>query len=913
MPDIAQLSIQVNASDVQNAQQSLDRLSTSGQNCEGVMGVLEKAAVRVAEAFAAWEVLNKMQESIMSYARYETLGVAMEQIGRNAGYSAMQMAHFQDQLQATGISMMESRNNLTRMAAAQLDLNKASELARVAQDAAVVAGINSSEAFERLVQGIVSGQPRILHTMGIFADFKGVEESLAKAHGETSKELTTAEAAQARMNAVLDEGAKRAGAYEAAMGTAGKQITSMQRYIDNLEVQFGETFGPALTTVIAATTDTLKDASKALKDWKASGEMGMEQAHLKNEVLGFISVLSSGTQFVYSHRDAILVLGAALAGIKLADVVKSMGQWAVAQRNAALEGVIAARADVEAATQKALVAQANILESNTLIRQAEAKQAATIATNELSNAEARLAEEESASAIAGGIASKALTSVGGVFGVITMAITGAAMAWSLFHDKMNENSKDAITSAEAEIAATEKKIKAIRDYYNHTASKTDVANALNGPDEDPAVKALDKQFGELQVKWVKLHKQMEGIFGSDIGKTAVASQELLDTENQINSILEKRQKLVEDLNNFKLLQDKFQNEQGGKTNTGQGQTTEYRDTEYGREVNRLQEELLKLTVSEREAFEMKLKLMDNGKSGNVDEALGLYDQIEAYKKWAAEQKTAQQEGANLQNTLMGLKDAYDKVALSDSELLAIQLRDQGADEEAVQNALDLTAATKALNDQKQAEKRINDEVARLNTKDDYATRMAHVQDLLNHGLNTESYQKEMHKLLLESQTLWGDTAYVIENSADRSSEALANFFNGTKTGFRSMVSDMLIEIEKLYIKQKLVSPLFQWISGLNFNFGGEDTTISSGGSGIGMNPTGSGSGMGGSTAPVFSGASMGNTTNQTSVTVHVHQDGSSTSQVSSSQGADLGKLLSGKVQDEIRKQMQPGGLLNRKN
>lgn len=310
---------------------------------------------------------------------------------------------------------------------------------------------------------------------------------------------------------------------------------------------------------------------------------------------------------------------------------------------------------------------------------------------------------------------------------------------------------------------------------------------------------------------------------------------------------------------------------------------------------------------------MKLKLMDNGKSGNVDEALGLYDQIEAYKKWAAEQKTAQQEGENLQNTLMGLKDAYDKVALSDSELLAIQLRDQGANEEAVQNALNLAAATKALNDQKQVEKRITDEVARLNTKDDYATRVAHVQDLLNHGLNTESYQKEMHKLLLESQTLWGDTAYVIENSADRSSEALANFFNGTKTGFRSMVADMLVEIEKLYIKQKLVSPLFQWISGLNFNSGGEDTTISSGGSGIGMNPTGSGSGMGGSTAPVFSGASMGNTTNQTSVTVHVHQDGSSTSQVSSSQGADLGKLLSGKVQDEIRKQMQPGGLLNRKN
>ena len=365
-------------------------------------------------------------------------------------------------------------------------------------------------------------------------------------------------------------------------------------------------------------------------------------------------------------------------------------------------------------------------------------------------------------------------------------------------------------------------------------------------------------------------------------------------------------------------------------------TTVERTTEYGREVERLQEELLKLTVSEREAFEMKLKLMDNGKSGNVDEALGLYDQIEAYKKWVAEQKTAQQEGANLQNTLMGLKDAYDKVALSDAELLAIQLRDQGADEEAVQNALDLTAATKALNDQKQAEKRINDEVARLNTKDDYATRMAHVQDLLNHGLNTESYHKEMHKLLLESQTLWGDTAYVIENSADRSSEALANFFNGTKTGFRSMVSDMLIEIEKLYIKQKLVQPLFQWLTSVDwsrmFGGGGDDPGFADGYTSGGVwrrratgGPVdGGGAYLVGEVGPelfvphssgtiVPNNALGGQTINSTSVTVHVHQDGSSTSQVSSSQGADLGKLLSGKVQDEIRKQMQPGGLLNRKN
>ena len=317
---IAELKIRVDSIDAKLAKDAMEGLGNTSQWLEGIV-------TKLAAAFGAYKLAEIAKETVMLAARYDTLGVAMNVVGQNAGYTSSQMVALQRGLQDTGISMIESRNNLARMAAAQLDLNQASALGRVAQDAAVIAGINSSEAFERMVQGIVSGQPRILHTMGLFANFSVAEKKWAEEHGRTAESLSNVEKIQIRMNETLREGATRAGAYEASMGTAGKQMFSMQRYAQDLQVLLGGVFPPALTVAVFGLADALKDMAKWARDNAvALGELGRAVAsdivifgeftkllgdlsggaNTANESVNFLAYTAKGVGFLFAGATDIL-------------------------------------------------------------------------------------------------------------------------------------------------------------------------------------------------------------------------------------------------------------------------------------------------------------------------------------------------------------------------------------------------------------------------------------------------------------------------------------------------------------------------------------------------------------------------------------------------------------------------------
>ena len=231
-----------------------------------IFGVsLDEALAVSAAAFVGKKVLNFGVESFDLAARYQTLGVVVRQVGQISGQTAVQVDANVSALRRMGIAGIEARKTLTQLTQAQVDIATAPGLARVAQDAAVIGGTNSSEAFEKMVHGIQSAQIEVLRTIGINVNFEQSYAKLAASLGKTTSDLTEQEKVQARLNAVMEAGEKISGSYEAAMTTLGKQMSSIPRIQQDLATDLGK-----LIVDLASATGGVKAYTVVLEGWNAN-------------------------------------------------------------------------------------------------------------------------------------------------------------------------------------------------------------------------------------------------------------------------------------------------------------------------------------------------------------------------------------------------------------------------------------------------------------------------------------------------------------------------------------------------------------------------------------------------------------------------------------------------------------------
>lgn len=304
--DIASLVLRIDSSQVEVGNTALSRLSGTSARVEqqthrtaSATGLLSRAFGVLAAAAGAVGLSALAKDATLLAARYETMGVVMKIAGNNAGYTKAQMDAFAKSLEQSGISMLQSRNILTQLATANIDLANASALGRVAQDLAVVANINSSEALERMTHGIVGGEIEILRTLGMQVQWEAGYKKLAAQLGTTSDKLTEHQKVVSRTNTVIQEGVKYNGIYEESMGTAGKALTSLTRYWEDLKVKIGEVTLPAFSDAVFTLTDALKAANKELD---AAGSNGIIASIGKGLAGAFTTV-----------KETVLVLGANVA------------------------------------------------------------------------------------------------------------------------------------------------------------------------------------------------------------------------------------------------------------------------------------------------------------------------------------------------------------------------------------------------------------------------------------------------------------------------------------------------------------------------------------------------------------------------------------------------------------------------
>lgn len=313
--DVATLSLKIDSTDVKSANSAMSAMTQTGGKLEGVVK-------GIAAAWASWKVVQYAREAATLAARYETLGAVMGVVGNNAGYTAAQMATFELGLTKTGISMIGARDALTMMAGAQMDLTKSSQMARIAQDAAVIGNINSSEAFQRMVQGIRSGETEILRTIGISVNFEQAYAKVSRQLGKTAKDLTDTEKLIARQNVVMEYGSKIAGAYEASMGTAGKQLLSMQRYAEDLQVVFGAIFSDAFGVVVQSLNTALSDTKKWLdKNGEAAETMRVNLGSAAKNFVGLVKDVMGIASDMTKFNDELSIGEILTGGLALAMAV----------------------------------------------------------------------------------------------------------------------------------------------------------------------------------------------------------------------------------------------------------------------------------------------------------------------------------------------------------------------------------------------------------------------------------------------------------------------------------------------------------------------------------------------------------------------------------------------------------------
>ncbi len=217
-------------------------------------------------------------KSTLTAGRTDELGLVLDIVGRNAGYAKKEVEGYVEAVKKQGITTQEARQAVTRMIQVQLDLGKAAQLARAMQDAAVIAGTNSSQAFQSAIHAIITQQPEIMRMYGINIS---MQEAMAAAGGKNARSMTAQAKQQAMLNLILEKAKTISGAYEASMNSATKQLRSLTRYIEETMNIIGERFLPLLKLVQETLTDIFAGFTKA----------GKPIQDFVSYLIGFISIV----------------------------------------------------------------------------------------------------------------------------------------------------------------------------------------------------------------------------------------------------------------------------------------------------------------------------------------------------------------------------------------------------------------------------------------------------------------------------------------------------------------------------------------------------------------------------------------------------------------------------------------------
>jgi len=302
------LTVQMQRRLAMQAQQTAQQRLSNQATAQGASAthMLSAAIGSMAAILGTARITGFIRDVTLLAGRVENLNTVMLTVGRTASVTDGEMRVMQDRMKDLGITTQVSRIILTRFAQNNLKVADSLRIARIAQDAAVVAGLNSSETAERMMIAVQRLDTRMLRNIGILINLRNEYQKIAIATGRYENSLTAGEKQQIVLNAVMRAGTALSGAYESALQDVYKQWTTLERKIEEAQRTIGENFLPIFRILVSTFDDFLDTV-----------------ADTENGLASLIAILAGGAAGFGLAASVLAVLAAVVA------LVGFLGPWTI--------------------------------------------------------------------------------------------------------------------------------------------------------------------------------------------------------------------------------------------------------------------------------------------------------------------------------------------------------------------------------------------------------------------------------------------------------------------------------------------------------------------------------------------------------------------------------------------------------
>jgi len=262
---ITSANIEVGVIDRASAQ--MQTISNSFNTFNKSLSVVDKSLAITGAAIGTvgFMIAKFGRQAFQEAARVEELDIAMRAIGASTKIGYKQIKEASKAIRDNGIEMAASQQIAIEFAQNNLELARAADVARVAQDLAVIGQKNSTETTMLLVRAIITGRTELLKSSGIQKSAGQMYEEYAQKVGKSTQALTAQEKQTAVINGVMKEGERVAGTYLAAMEAPGKVLRSFPRLLNDMKVEMGSALLDGFGPLIKASYDMTSAFSKAIR------------------------------------------------------------------------------------------------------------------------------------------------------------------------------------------------------------------------------------------------------------------------------------------------------------------------------------------------------------------------------------------------------------------------------------------------------------------------------------------------------------------------------------------------------------------------------------------------------------------------------------------------------------------------